>query len=148
VVIVKQYTFRAMIVIDPSVSEDAVQALLDGTRTNYVVQPSDGTCFPALICVGERSLGRAMEAVLRVRLLDEEAEIFFPAGQPFTVWVDAIAGDKAIRGHGLVGDGVILGPEPAAPPPGGAREAVPAQGRPPASQPPLSIGTWPAAGRQ
>lgn len=39
---------------------------------------------------------------------------FFPAGQPFGLWADAVVDDQTVRGEGRLGDGAILGQESAA----------------------------------
>lgn len=102
-----------MVVLHPSAREDAVRRLLDGTRTQCVVQPCDGNCFPAAISVRcSLPQGRPVHAVVRVDVLAGEPEAFFAAGQPFTLWADAIVDNETIRGEGLLGHSVTTGHDP------------------------------------
>jgi hypothetical protein len=118
-----------MVALDPSARADTVRRLLDGIRPQCVVQ-SDGRWFPAAISVGwSPSHGRSVDAVVRVRLLAGEPETFFTAGQPFTVWADAIVDEQTIRGEGRLGDGVILGQESADEAPRTAARPAPAYSR-------------------
>jgi hypothetical protein len=57
------------------------------------------------------SHGRPVRTLVRAWVLAGEPEAFFAAGQPFTLWADAIVDDHAVRGEGRLGDGVILGQE-------------------------------------
>ena len=99
-------------------------------RTQCVLQPRDGKWFPATIGLcWVLPHGCKVDAVVRVHLLPGEPEAFFAAGQPFTLWADAIVDDKAIRGWGLLGDGVITGHEPEAWPTGSNHEAPRATAR-------------------
>ncbi len=121
-----------MVAVDPSAAEGSLQLLLDGTHPHCVVQPYDGRCFPARILTsGPWPPGRPADVVLRVFLQASEADAFFAADQPFTVWADAIVSDEATRGEGLLGEGVILGQESAAAdrPLPSRRVVVPAQHR-------------------
>jgi hypothetical protein len=95
-----------------------------------------------------------MDVVLQILLLAGEAEVCFATAQPFTVWADAIISDEATRGAGLLGEGVILGQEPAASPTGSDRGAHESTGRRPvpscdAIPPPrLGLRTSAVGGRQ
>jgi hypothetical protein len=136
-----------MVALDPSARANTVRRLLNGTRTQCVVQ-SDDRWFPAAISVRwSPSHGRSVRAVVRVRLLAGEPEAFFAAGQPFAVWADAMVDDHTVRGEGRLGDGVIVSQEPA------ASEAPPAA-RPASAcrrtvpQPRLGAGASLMAGRQ
>ena len=113
-VTVREHEFRATVAVDPPAREGAVLQILDGTRVRCIVQPFDGKCFPARISAGgpPPSPGRAVDIVVCIPLVSAEAEGYFAAGQPFTLWADAIVSDETIRGEGLLGDGVITGREP------------------------------------
>lgn len=109
----REFQFRAMVALDAAGPADTVRALVDRRRTQCVLQPRDGKWFPAAIgFCWVPSHGSPVDAVVRVHLLAEEAEAFFAAGQPFTLWADAMVEDQTIRGGGLLGDGVITGLEP------------------------------------
>jgi hypothetical protein len=113
---VERRTFSALITFDPSAREAAVQRYLDGMRTYAIVKPRFGTYFPAVICPhASPSAVRTVHATVRIPLLAGEAALF-TVGQAFTVAADAIVGDDTIRGEGLLGVGVVLGQELAAPP--------------------------------
>jgi hypothetical protein len=104
-----------MVALDPSARADTVHRLLEGTRTHCVVEPCDGKWFPASISVRwSPSHGCPVHTVVRVGLLAAEPAAFFAAGQPFTVWADAIVDDQTVRGEGRLGDGVIVSHESAA----------------------------------
>jgi hypothetical protein len=122
---VRKYRFRALVALDPWARPNSLLPFLDGTGTQYVVQPRDGKYFPVRISIGATppSPGRPVDVVVRVPLLAGEAEAFFAAGQPFTVWADAVVDDETIRGEGLLGDGVIFSHESAALPNASARAA-------------------------
>ena len=111
----KEYNFGAMVALDSPARADAARCLLEGTRPQCVVQPCDGMWFPAAVMIGgSPSHGGPVHAVVRVRLLAEEPEAFFAAGQPFVLWADAIVDDRIVRGEGRLGDGVIVSRESAA----------------------------------
>ena len=124
---VREWKLRAMVALDWSAHKDAVRRLVDGTRPQCVVQPRDGTWFPASISVRwSQSQGRPVRAVVRVWLLAGEPEAFLATGQPFAVWADAIVDDHTVRGDGRLGDGVIVSQESAASEaPPAARTALP-----------------------
>jgi hypothetical protein len=114
---VELHKFSALITLDPSAQGDAVLRYLDGTRTSGILQRGSCRYFPATICwSGSVSPQRVVLAILRIALRAGEAEAFFDAAPGFTVWADAIVGDDTIRGEGLIGDGVLVGQEPADPP--------------------------------
>ena len=99
----RECRFRAVVALGPPAS-DSVRRLLDATRRQCVLQPCEGRWFPATVSVrGSPSHGRPVRTVVRVRLLAGEPEAFFAAGQPFTLWADAIVDDRAVRGEGRVG---------------------------------------------
>jgi hypothetical protein len=67
--------------------------------------------FPAVLARREPSPPRpAMYAVLSIPLSSGEREAFFPLGQRFIIWADAIVG-RTTRGDGLVSHGIISGQE-------------------------------------
>jgi len=110
VITVRRYTFRAVVALDPLAREDAVRSLLDSATRACIVQPRGAGCFPAHISAcGPLSAGSAINAVVHIILHAGEAEALFPIGQRFAVWADAIVDDRAIRGEGTIGDGIILG---------------------------------------
>jgi hypothetical protein len=112
---VKECEFRAMIALDPPACAAALRRLLDRAGPHCVLQPCEGKWFPATVSLrGSPSQGRPVHAVVRLRLLPGEPEAFFPTGQPFTLWADAIVDDQTARGEGRLGGGVILGQESAA----------------------------------
>jgi hypothetical protein len=110
VITVRECRFRAIVALDPPAAADCLRRLLDAARRQCVLQACGGRWFPVTVSVrGSPSHGRPVRTVVRVRLLAGEPEAFFAAGQPFTLWADAIVGDRAVRGEGRLGDGVILG---------------------------------------
>jgi hypothetical protein len=86
--------------------------------------------FPAAISRDQRlpSLQPDEHAVVTITLADGEAEAYFAPGQGFTIWADGVI-DHTIRAEGLIGYGVIRGPEspPVTSDNGGRRESMPAR---------------------
>jgi hypothetical protein len=111
---VEQHTFSALIMLDPPARHDLVLRYLDGTRTYAILQSCHGMYFPASICCfGWQSSQRVLHATVHIPLLPGEGDALFIGGQIFTVWADAIVSDISVRGTGLLGDGVMVGREPA-----------------------------------
>ena len=54
----------------------------------------------------------AGHAAVTVALADGEAEVYFAPAHGFTIWADGVV-DRTIRARGVIGYGVIAGPEPA-----------------------------------
>lgn len=119
----RQHTFSAVITFDPSARQADILRYLGATRTSGVIQPGPGQYFPAAICCPGSPPPHAM---VRIPLLEGEAEMFFDAGQVFTVWADAVMDDDVIHGEGLLGSGVVVHQEPAAPSSSAGQEAAPA----------------------
>jgi hypothetical protein len=132
---VRKYAFRALVALDPWARPNTLLPFLDGTCTQYVVQPCDDKYFPARISIGApASPGCALDVVVHVPLLAGEAEAFFATGQPLTVWADAIVDDETIHGEGVLGDSVILSHESAALPNASDQEVLRATARLPLSE--------------
>jgi hypothetical protein len=111
---VKQYRFRALITFDPAAREDFARSHLGATRTCCLVQPGYHEYFPARISWDkELPVRPEVRAVVSVALADGEAEAFFPPGQRFTIWADAVIG-QTIRPDRMIGHGVVS--SPASPP--------------------------------
>lgn len=126
----EQHTFSALVTFNPSARDDLVVRYLDRTWTSCIVEPGSGRYFPAAVrCLAPTSPRRVIYATVRTPLLPGEAEIFFGPGQAFAVWADAIVGDDALRGEGLVCVGVVLGCELTAAPRGTGQEPVRPQDR-------------------
>ena len=106
----KLYRFRALITFGPAAREDSARGHLDGTRACCLVQPGYREYFPARISWDkELPVQPGMRAVVSVAVADGEAEAFFPPGQRFTIWADALVG-QTIRPDGMIGHGVIASP--------------------------------------
>jgi hypothetical protein len=101
----RQHMFFAVITFDPSAREAAMLRYLGATWTSGVVQRGPGQYFPAAICCPGSPPPHAM---LRIPLLEGEAEMFFDAGHALTLWADVVVGDDVIHGEGLLGNGVVL----------------------------------------
>jgi hypothetical protein len=103
---VRRYRFTALVTFDPVSRPGAAS----GTTACYVVEPCHRRYFPAGIALREAKLPvpPAVRAVVSIALVDGEDVAFFAPGQRFTIWADAIVG-QAIRAHGRVGFGVIIG---------------------------------------
>lgn len=115
---VRRYRFRALVNFDPAAREG--RALGSPGRTGALtthacclLQPFYyGEYFPAVIARDEGlpPLQAAGHAVVIIALADGEAEAYFSPGTGFTIWADGVAG-HTIRAEGLIGYGVISGPE-------------------------------------
>ena len=114
----RRYRFRALVNFDAAGREGG--ALGSPGRTGALtthacclLQPFYyGEYFPAVIARdGEPPpLQAGGHAVVTIALADGEAEAYFSPGQGFTIWADGVAG-HTIRAEGLIGYGVISGPE-------------------------------------
>jgi hypothetical protein len=100
---VKQYRFGAQITFGPAAGHPG------GPHACCLVQPRMARYFPAAISGTELPVGPGVRAVVSVALADGEAEAFFPTGQHFTIWADAVI-DHAIRAGGMAGHGVVCSP--------------------------------------
>jgi hypothetical protein len=117
---VRRYRFRALVKFDSVAREDCAPGSPSrtGVLTKYaccLLQPFYcGEYFPAVIS-GDLDLPPPQpggHAVVTIALADGEAEACFAPGQGFTVWADGVAG-RMIRADGMIGYGVICGPESA-----------------------------------
>jgi hypothetical protein len=104
----RQYKFRALVMLDPAAREDAVQCDRGGARACCVVEPGYCMYFPAMLSLEAAAPPQAKEhAVVTIALNDREAGAFFAPGQRFTIWSDAVI-DHSIQAVGLAGYGVIF----------------------------------------
>ena len=103
----RQFRFRALIMLDPAAGEYAVRCGRGGKRACCLIEPGYHTYFPAVIEAEEEQPPRGTpHALITATLSDSEARVFFVPGQRFTIWADALVG-RTIRATGLVGHGVI-----------------------------------------
>ena len=103
----RQFRFRALIMLDPAAGEYAVRCGRGGKRACCLIEPGYHTYFPAVIEAEEEQPPRGTpHALITATLSDSEARAFFVPGQRFTIWADALVG-RTIRATGLVGHGVI-----------------------------------------
>ena len=104
----RKYKFEALVVLDTTACEDAVQCDLAGTRACCIVEPSYRVYFPAVISLENGVSPQAKaHALVTIALYGSEARVLFPPGQRFTIWSDAVVG-HSVQAAGLAGYGVIF----------------------------------------
>lgn len=103
----RQYTFSALVVLDPAAREEAAGCDPGGIQACCLVEPSYRRYFPAVISLGRGVPSRARaHALVTVALYDSEAGAFFAPGQRFTIWADAVIG-HSVQAAEPAGCGVI-----------------------------------------
>ena len=112
---VRQYRFRAQVLLSPAAHEGLARGFPSATRPPTtraccLIEPSYHRYFPAVIYRDEEFPPRpGVHVVVTIALTDGEAEASFAPGQRFTIWSDAVVG-RAVCADGLVGYGVISRP--------------------------------------
>lgn len=103
----RQYKFKALVILDRAAREDAEQCDPGGPQACCVIEPSYCAYFPAVISLEAAMPQQAKaHALVTIALNDMEAGAFFAPGQRFTIWSDAVV-DHSIQAVGLAGYGVI-----------------------------------------
>lgn len=109
-----QYRFRALVAPSPAAREGPARerpGRARATRAHTRLLQPFHCCdyFPAVIAQ-DGALTRQPDghAVVTIALDDGEADVFFAAGQRFTIWADGIV-YHTVRAEGLLGYGVICG---------------------------------------
>lgn len=119
-VTVREYRFTILITFGSPVPEGPRAATWTeaGTAASSSRSGTRHTC--QVISRDTRPLPGA-HAVLAIPLAGSEAEEFFPPGQRFTIWADALVG-QTVCGDGFAGYGVISPHEPQSQPLSAARD--------------------------
>lgn len=109
----RRYRFRALVKFDPvGHPGPPVRTGIPTAHDCRLLQPfSCHEYFPAVIARDEELPSQPVgHAVVTIALTAGEAEAFFAPGQGFTIWADGVV-DHTIRAQGMIGYGVISGPE-------------------------------------
>ena len=104
--------FRALIALDAEAPGHGVGQYASPThslmlRAARLSLPACHRLFRAEVCWDDHQLLKPGDrAVVTIEFADDDAEMYFAAGQRFTIWADAVVG-RSVQPAGLAGSGVI-----------------------------------------